>query len=338
MLVRALPTRPRRRAFRRRRTWRAGTAGPWAATRRGRWPRKWCEPPTIPSWAGSAWSACSREPCARTRRCTLAGTAWRTGGTRTTTPTNASRTCTRRWEPPCGLCRTAWRGTCAPWPSWEAPKPVTPSRPGRIRSCSPPWEMPEPLLPVAVEADSRSDEDALARSLGKIAAGDPTMRVERNAETHQLVLWCMGEAHADVVMDRLREQGVKLHDRGRGDTAAGNLRGPGHRARTPRQTIRGPRAVRRVRHRSGAAGPGRPASNSWTRRWAGSSRGRSSLPWRRGSVRRWRREYPPGSPWWTSACAGGRQGPQRRFVRRRLPGCRCPGPAGGGCGRTDPAP
>lgn len=73
------------------------------------------------------------------------------------------------------------------------------------------WEMPEPLLPVAVEADSRSDEDALARSLGKIAAGDPTMRVERNNETHQLVLWCMGEAHADVVMDRLREQGVKLH-------------------------------------------------------------------------------------------------------------------------------
>ena len=73
------------------------------------------------------------------------------------------------------------------------------------------WEMPEPLLPVAVVADSRSDEDALARSLGRIAAGDPTLRVDRNAETHQLVLWCMGEAHAEVVLDRLREQGVKLH-------------------------------------------------------------------------------------------------------------------------------
>lgn len=73
------------------------------------------------------------------------------------------------------------------------------------------WEMPEPLLPVAVEADSRSDEDALARSLGRIAAGDPTLRVDRNAETHQLVLWCMGEAHAEVVLDRLRDQGVKLH-------------------------------------------------------------------------------------------------------------------------------
>lgn len=73
------------------------------------------------------------------------------------------------------------------------------------------WEMPEPLMPVAVEADSRSDEDALSRSLAKVAAGDPTLRVERNAETHQLILWCMGEAHADVVLDRLREQGVKLH-------------------------------------------------------------------------------------------------------------------------------
>jgi len=73
------------------------------------------------------------------------------------------------------------------------------------------WEMPEPLMPVAIEADSHSDEDVLGRSLGKVAAGDPTLRVERNAETHQLILWCMGEAHADVVLDRLRDQGVKLH-------------------------------------------------------------------------------------------------------------------------------
>jgi elongation factor G len=73
------------------------------------------------------------------------------------------------------------------------------------------WEIPEALMPVAVEADSRSDEDALSRSLAKVAAGDPTLRVERNAETHQLILWCMGEAHADVVLERLREQGVKLH-------------------------------------------------------------------------------------------------------------------------------
>lgn len=73
-----------------------------------------------------------------------------------------------------------------------------------------PWDMPEPLLPVAIQAKSRSDEDSLARGLAKLTAGDPLLRLERNPETHQLVLWCMGEAHADVLLDRLRDQGVEL--------------------------------------------------------------------------------------------------------------------------------
>ncbi|MDY7087264.1 MAG: elongation factor G-like protein EF-G2 [Actinomycetota bacterium] len=73
-----------------------------------------------------------------------------------------------------------------------------------------PWTMPEPLLPIAVVAKSRSDEDALAKNLARLVAGDPTMRLERNPDTHQLVLWTMGESHADVVLDRLRSGGVEL--------------------------------------------------------------------------------------------------------------------------------
>ncbi len=66
-----------------------------------------------------------------------------------------------------------------------------------------PWSMPEPLLPVAVIARSKADEDKLSQALGRLAAEDPSLRIENNPETHQLVLWCMGEAHAEVILERL---------------------------------------------------------------------------------------------------------------------------------------
>ncbi len=66
-----------------------------------------------------------------------------------------------------------------------------------------PWTMPEPLLPLAIEARAKADEDKLSQGLQRLAAEDPTLRIEHNAETHQIVLWCLGEAHADVLLDRL---------------------------------------------------------------------------------------------------------------------------------------
>ena len=74
-----------------------------------------------------------------------------------------------------------------------------------------PWTMPEPLLPVAVQPRAKTDEDKLSVGLGRLAAEDPTLHIEQNPETHQIVLWCMGEAHSGVVLDALaRRYGVAV--------------------------------------------------------------------------------------------------------------------------------
>ena len=69
-----------------------------------------------------------------------------------------------------------------------------------------PWSMPEPLLPIAIEAATRSDEDKLSSALARLTAEDPSLRVEHNAETGQLVIWVMGEAHAEVALERLQSR------------------------------------------------------------------------------------------------------------------------------------
>jgi len=77
-----------------------------------------------------------------------------------------------------------------------------------------PWSLPDPLLPIAIEAATRSDEDKLSGALTRLAAEDPSLRVHNNAETGQLVIWVMGEAHAEVALQRLQERyGVSVEQR-----------------------------------------------------------------------------------------------------------------------------
>lgn len=67
----------------------------------------------------------------------------------------------------------------------------------------PVWTMPEPQLPLAIRARARSDEDRLSVALTRLCLEDPALRVVQDSQTAQIVLWSMGEAHAEAVLDRL---------------------------------------------------------------------------------------------------------------------------------------
>ncbi|HZI97342.1 MAG TPA: elongation factor G-like protein EF-G2 [Actinomycetales bacterium] len=66
-----------------------------------------------------------------------------------------------------------------------------------------PWVLPDPLLPVAVAPRTTSEESRMADGLARLQAEDPTVRLEVDPDTHQVVLWTMGEAHRDVLLERL---------------------------------------------------------------------------------------------------------------------------------------
>ncbi|MFD4126881.1 elongation factor G-like protein EF-G2 [Streptomyces globisporus] len=74
-----------------------------------------------------------------------------------------------------------------------------------------PWSTPDPLLPLAVRAHGKADEDKLSQGLARLVAEDPTLRLEQNPDTGQVVLWCLGEAHQEVALERLRSRyGVQV--------------------------------------------------------------------------------------------------------------------------------
>lgn len=67
-------------------------------------------------------------------------------------------------------------------------------------------EMPEPLFAVAIAPRSTGDDDRLGSALARLAEEDPTLRIERPEETHQTILHGMGEAHLDVIVERLKRK------------------------------------------------------------------------------------------------------------------------------------
>lgn len=65
---------------------------------------------------------------------------------------------------------------------------------------------PEALLPKAIAPKTKGDEDKLMIGLQKLIEEDPALQLERNDETHQMILWGMGDAHLDVTRERLKRK------------------------------------------------------------------------------------------------------------------------------------
>ena len=67
-------------------------------------------------------------------------------------------------------------------------------------------EFPDPVIEVAIEPDSKADQDKMSLALAKLAEEDPTFRASTNHETGQTIIAGMGELHLDIIVDRLKRE------------------------------------------------------------------------------------------------------------------------------------
>jgi elongation factor G len=67
-------------------------------------------------------------------------------------------------------------------------------------------EIYEPVISVAVEPKTHSDQERLQEVLTKFSDEDPTLRVQQDAETGQMILSGMGELHLEVIISRMRRE------------------------------------------------------------------------------------------------------------------------------------
>jgi elongation factor G len=71
---------------------------------------------------------------------------------------------------------------------------------------------PEPVLSYAIEPKSRGDEDKISTAMHRLEEEDPTIRYQRDPQTHELLLAGQGQLHIEVTVAKLKRRfGVEVN-------------------------------------------------------------------------------------------------------------------------------
>ncbi|GKY88504.1 elongation factor G [Sinisalibacter aestuarii] len=65
---------------------------------------------------------------------------------------------------------------------------------------------PDPVIEIAVEPKTKADQEKMAQALQRLAAEDPSFRVETDIESGQTIMKGMGELHLDILVDRMKRE------------------------------------------------------------------------------------------------------------------------------------
>ncbi len=65
---------------------------------------------------------------------------------------------------------------------------------------------PDPVIEIAVEPKTKADQEKMSTGLARLAAEDPSFRVETDQESGQTIMKGMGELHLDILVDRLKRE------------------------------------------------------------------------------------------------------------------------------------
>lgn len=69
-----------------------------------------------------------------------------------------------------------------------------------------PFKFPEPSISFAIEPKTRADEDKISQAIHRITEEDPTVRIERDPETNELIISGNGQLHVEIVTHRLQKR------------------------------------------------------------------------------------------------------------------------------------